>query len=393
MIKVKLEKFDERTGVREVSIKVSEKKIIGPTRTINSTELRYLNDLSIGGIKLNYDETQFFECRKSFGLLELELFSKGSSEKVNRLFINKLSQMRLENSPQNAISFFRPHIDIDIENGLPLEVTEKADLILRELAVHSDYDFVSIQDPGVTVSLDIYEKRMTAGTNDLLDASTINKKQFVAVPTIDVRTVDKDNTKDRCKLLHDMGYNLIHIVVGNKAAHLPSLEVIRDYFLDKDVALIGSNIPKTISIKNIPAISGVHHYQTFGLTTLSTLLPRSFIPRLGKNVHDSGSLVRFDKFSGFFLARGQHNFRYGEDLKCCCPICVTSKTLTGFYENHKDFTGMTNLKSKVHEVFASISEFEESRKYIGEMINYFKKREGLYELLKPKLIQRSLNSY
>ena len=70
--------------------------------------------------------------------------------------------------------------------------------------------------------------------------------------------------------------------------------------------------------------------------------------------------------------------KYGEDLKDDCPICVLSKTLTGFYEDHAEFEGLTGVKAKVHEVFASIKDFDYANKnYIGEMIEYIRSREAL----------------
>jgi hypothetical protein len=110
----------------------------------------------------------------------------------------------------------------------------------------------------------------------------------------------------------------------------------------------------------------------------------NFPPKKGKDPHAAVSplqIKRFDRLSSLFMDRGEHSLKYGEDLKCDCKICNVSETLTGFYEKHSEFKGATGLKSNVHEVIASIMEFIHSNKFIGEMREYFKTREGIGNFL------------
>jgi len=372
MMNVKLEKTDE-LGVRKVRMKIPHihETIVGPIRTVNSTETGYLENLSIAGINEDYVQVKLYESRKAFGLIELALFDKGSSKEVNEHFVNKLLQMKAEIKPESTLSIFRPHIKINPKTKLPFEVTDQANNVFMEMGIHADYDFVIIQDPGVTKNEECYIKRMESGREYIAKAQSPRKKGFIPLPTLDCRTFDVDTIKARCKKLKEGSFNAVNIVAGTMAAQVPAIEAVGKFFSDKDVALIGSNIPKYLFMGKI-RLNAIHLYQTYGLTTLSSVFPKGFVPTVGRNVHYKKNPLRFDRFTGYFLSRGEHNTQYGEDIKCTCPLCIKSKTLTGFYEDHLDYYGVTALKAKAHEVFASIDEFNESRDYIGEMESYFK---------------------
>lgn len=296
--------------------------------------------------------------------------------------MKKQREIRSELPEGETLSMFSPYVPISKKMGLPFAVSDATQQNLRELGILAGYDLIPITDPGISKGIDVYKKRITDEREAILAARTATRGNFNCAPYLDCRTLEVDSILERCKCLYDNGFNVVNVVCGG-LDYSRTIKTVGNYFKDKDTALIGTNVPKKIGRKN--PFSGIHLYQTYGLTTIAPGMPPKFQPS-GKQKDPHAAIPlheinRFDKESHYFLKRGEHSFKHGEDLKCDCQVCIDSENLTGFYEKHMKMKGVTRLKSVVHEVISSIKELQYSNKFVGEMTDYFKTREATRKFL------------
>lgn len=386
-MRVKLDSKLDETGVRKVSIKTKryENKIYGPIRVVNNTELGYLTELKSRGVyNLNYD-ADIIEIRKTFSdkdLKELESNLAFKNFKKQRAQINRLT-------PKNdSLKLFRAHTELNQKTGLPIGASDKTNEILIEMGIFHAFDFISIYEPFISSNINSYEKRMVSSREYILAAENLNRREFIPVPVIDCRNVPLDIVEARAKCLLNNNFNIANVICGGNRDNILQLRRIQKVFLDKDVFLFGTDIPKKIGRKN--PVSGIHFFQIYGLNALSTSIPKPIFPPKRTSLHDIplSSIKRFYRYDGDFISRGDHQLRNGEDLKCDCPVCA-KQTLTEFYEQGSNKKGLIALKSKIHEVYSSSKEFSESNKFYGEMKEYFRSRKALAPLVFSETQQQS----
>lgn len=366
MIKVHLDSHD--SGVRAVSLKVQgfEEKVFSPTRVITSTDLNYIPTLRAAKLPIPEYPNQVMEIMKRYNKVTLQKLRKTVKE-----FAKDKKQLRPRTTHySDKLSIFRPVFQGDFQ------ISDDDNLALMELGIHSGYNVITIQDKHRTSSVEEFERRMAKSREHIENNPTIDSKQMVAMPTININIDDPELFLAKLKAIHNNGFEMVNVICAG-LGYYPNYFHLRKFMEDKDIFVHGSNIRRMFSWKNPTSMT--HFLPLFGINSLALQMPSSFKREEQESVHDvkPTNVRRFDRWTGGYLLRGQHQMKHKENLKCSCPYC-SNETLSSFYEKHYG-QQILAIKTKAHDVYASEWEFERSREYVlsSDYVTYIKNRQYL----------------
>ena len=149
-------------------------------------------------------------------------------------------------------------------------------------------------------------------------------------------------------------------------------------FSDKDFWIHCSSGRRATWNSPIPTCQ-LHVLQRFGIDIVSIEIPMNVGGRAKPSLD-----TRYFNQEKLTIPVIRESLKDG-DLTCNCPICQQqnfselTEDLSRFVGPNKSINSVLNDFSKIHEVYASTYEFEISRERIkeGDLINYFREKEGL----------------
>lgn len=184
--------------------------------------------------------------------------------------------------------------------------------------------------------------------------------------------------------------------IGIKFASLkdfrPNLMTLAS-FSDKEFWVHCSSIKRAIWNTDLPT-SQLHMLQKYGVDTVSIEIPMA---GGGNNKNKPLSKTKYFNSEKVTIPDISESIHEGS-LTCDCPICrqqnfeELTEDLRRYAEN-RSLNAVLNDFSKIHEVYASTSEFEISRKRIidDDLNMYFREKEGLRPYSEDN--QTSLNKF
>ncbi|RLG57116.1 MAG: hypothetical protein DRN95_05915, partial [Candidatus Hydrothermarchaeota archaeon] len=258
--------------------------------------------------------------------------------------------------------------------------------VFLDLQIESGVDVVSIPDITAASEAEIFERYMVKAAEYIRDCSP----NLEPMPYIDLSLDFKHFSRKFDVILNNINtfscVGFIHRSVDNYRANYSYIWGHRD----KEIWIHLSGVPRVLKTK-FPT-SQLHIPQRYGIDTCTIQIPRNppyhsqEIASGPKNVISDPTehLRLFDRKTIGVLSFPEWYRRYGNDISCNCEIC-SGKDLNEFVETYLyDKMGEESqprliAATKLHELFASTAEFEESQRYILEnsLGEYFKEREGL----------------
>jgi len=181
--------------------------------------------------------------------------------------------------------------------------------------------------------------------------------------------------------LANQGYlNTIGIIYQNYETYAINYKILWD-IREKNIWIHCSGVPRTITNNN--PLATMHSLQRWGIDTFSVKLSRVFFPNNRTPEEQVQKIKRFYQTSLTYLSHKQWYQELGDSTYCNCAICQahSMKDFIGKYSY--DFNGDISpsnfvAATRIHELFTSREEFQESRKYIqdGELERYFQEKDS-----------------
>lgn len=359
--KVSVKNGEELKG-RVVKVYSKKGSFETPNKAPTSTELNGKKNIAFDGPFLN----PIFEITQRYTINNVS-----DLHKKNGVFSRKISEINAHSDTlvnRSLVKFF-PQIprnitlnDYDIRSFIDLQLESNINVIsLPELK----------NDMSVNEFKQNFEKYWDYVYN-------INPN-VVFMPYINL-SQDPELFRNKLDLLGE--YEGILHGIGVKFASIrefrPNLMSLAS-FSDKDFWIHCSSSKRANWNSNVPT-SQIHVLQRYGIDTVSTEIPMGGGMIKNKPVLDT----RYFNQEKVTIPKINESIHDG-DLICDCPICRQqnfndlAEDLSKFVSKQKSLNSVLNDFSKIHEVYSSTAEFEQSRKRIkeGELNNYFAQKEGL----------------
>lgn len=206
------------------------------------------------------------------------------------------------------------------------------------------------------------------------------KPNAVVMPYLNL-SQDPKLFKNKLELLsqHEGTLHCIGVKFASLREYRPNLMHLAN-FSDKNFWIHCSAGRRANWNSSIPGCQ-LHTLQRYGVDTVSVEIPSG----RSNNVKFKPSLdTRYFKRATVTIPKIKDSI-YDGHLECDCPICSNqnfedlTEDLGRFVSKNKSINSVLNDFSKIHEVYASTSEFEVSRERIkdDDLTNYFLEKDGL----------------
>jgi hypothetical protein len=336
-------------GPRTLKIQTQKVSIETPCRMITSTESRFKKDLALSPLDERSEiKAPLFELVKTPRLrtiLDLRRVN-GILNKQRKSINNSLRGF------EESITFlnlrFRkgkePPIQ-DVESLIHLQCTTKLDL-------------VSIPDLSKLSEKREFETYITHHRRDV--ESICNKE---AVPIVDMNS-SENVFKMKIETIIENGFNMIVLRCRSFSDYYANYRFIKDtkeeekvWFHMVDTFRTNPSPTATLNYTNLP--------QVFGIDTVSPLTPYG-----GGETQTPApeNTKRFDRLSFDNLPLKTQKEKYDDLLRCNCPICQ-ERTVSDYIDDYRSCRNPKEKNpiykwSRLHEIFATNSEFEMGRNFI-----------------------------
>ena len=361
-------------GPRMLRIQTKKKSIETPCRMITSTEKMFRKDLALSPLDERFEiETPLFELVKTPRLKTIQdlrrvngVLNKQRKSINNGLrgFDESITFLNLRFTGKEGEPLLQ-----DIESLIDLQCTTKLDL-------------VSIPDLSRLSEKEEFE---TYIMNHRKRVEGISNKE--AVPIIDMKN-SEDVFKMKIETAIENSFNMIVLRCRSFYNFYANYRFIEDTKKEEEVwfHMVDTfrNIPTaSLNYTNLP--------QVFGIDTVSPLTP--YAGRRPKEVAPEDT-KRFDRMSFDNLSLRIQKEKYDDQLGCNCPVCQ-EKTVSNYIEEYKSCENSKEKNplykwSRLHEIFATNSEFEIGRSFIKsqEFDHYLESRTSAQNFLSslPKRI-------
>lgn len=339
-------------GGRVLSVKTDKGEFLTPNRPVSSTEVNYKAAV---GCDDPYDN-QILEFVGIFN----EQYLMGLHTK-NGPFGNrrrKIARMARDYGDIDAMFHMQPQW-----GRRNLVYTEKDIKFLVELQYRANLEFIRIPDKSPNSKPEDFEEVV-------LGYAGLVKDQFKLepVPLLDL-AMDPDTFRRKLSIIVRNKTDTFKMVAFQHRSfeQAPAnYGYIWDY-RDEDIWFHLSGVNRLLPA-NHWTTAGLHYPQRFGIDTCARLTQQVPVIVPPKPLM---KVKRFDSGTLGIIPLEEHSQRYGDNLACKCPVCV-GKTLPDYVDTYKlDHRGIENSGTldkwnKVHEVFASTSEFDTGRDAIRE---------------------------
>lgn len=363
-IDVKLTHKDEDTGARVVEVKLSSSNSFEtPTRSITSTEHHYkvgiieriVSSSGLGQGPQTAFDNEIFQISKQHDVEQLQRYSH-----QNGVFHNaKKDVVALKNTYFDKFLIYYPIFS----NKMLYE--EKQTVGIENLKTLIDFqtnaarlENISIPESHPNQPFDSFKRDLTSLSKRAL---AYGGKQII--PYLDLG-MEASLFKQKYDYLIDIGSPIIGTAYRNYSKHYPNFRYLQQR--DDDVLIVCSGVDRywhsdwTTAYMHIPNFWGVD------ITSLESR-PAPVTP----DPKPVDEIKRFDQNSIGIIKLKKHNEIYGSNLHCNCPVC-SGKSLEQFQQDYSTNsngeidTHILDKFCKLHEAYASKSEFENERAFIKQ---------------------------
>lgn len=326
-------------GGRIVAIKTSKGELETPTRSITSTEGGYKAAVSCED---PFDNSHF-EIVQLFDETSLHSFRKKNGTYSRRLY----NAAAVRESYSDALSILNPAPKY---GGRDLRFSPTDIKLLLEMQIGSAIDLPGVPDLALNSSLASFSQHMEDAAEFALREANSD-----IVPIVDM-AMDNDAFEEKLDYLLDRGHKVVGLRQRSFTQYAPNYASVWER-RDEDVWFHLSGVPSTAPRKTV---AQMHLAQRYGIDTVSRQTRQAPVGGGG-----APKPKYFDPNTLGVVHLGDLHQAYGGSLPCNCSLCM-GRTFDDFVQTYgtspTDFPKWT----KIHEVFASTSEFETSREAIRE---------------------------
>lgn len=358
---------------RTLRIKTEKRTIETPCRMMTSTENKFKKDLALSPLdeKSNI-EMPLFELVKTprFKTVRDLRIVNGTLNKMKRSINNGIRGF------EESITFLNLRFSRN-EEPLPEDIES-----LIHLQCRTKLDLVSIPDLSRLSKKEEFESYIR---NHRKYVENVSKKEVT--PIIDMNNREQV-LKIKIETAIENNFKIIVLRCRSFDYYYPNYRFIKDTKKEEEVwfHMVDTfrDFPTTsLNYTNIP--------QVFGVDTVAPRTPYGGGETKKKLPEDT---KRFDRISFDNVSLKIQKEKYEDLLKCDCPICQ-EKTVSEYIDEYKVCKNQKEKNpiykwSRLHEIFATSSEFEIGRKFIRsqEFDNYIKSKTSARDFL-SNLTRRS----
>lgn len=372
-IDVKSKTKDEATGARIVRVKLSSSNSFEtPTRSATSTEHNYkiqvidkiASSCGLGQGPTTSFENEIFQISKLHDIGQLQRFLK-----KNGTFNNaKKEVVAKKKAYDDKFVIYYPAFSKKMfyEENRQLGIENLTTLIDFQVTA-CNLDNISIPESYPNQSFDDFKKDL-----QILSKRAVGHGGKQIIPYLDMG-MKRELLIEKYRYLIDSGYPIIGTVYRSLNQHYPNFRYLQGR--DDDVLIISSGVNRYWQSNWTTAYIHVPNFWGIDVTSLDSrpAPPEkdeygNYLPREQKPLDD---IKRFDQNSLGIIKLKDHEDNYGTDLNCTCAVC-NGKNLDEFKSEYCiDAKGNidTNILDnfcKLHETYASTSEFDNERKFIKQ---------------------------
>ncbi len=372
-IEVKSKTKDEATRARIVRVKLSSSKSFEtPTRSATSTEHNYkiqtvdkiVSSLGLGQGPPTSFENEIFQISKLHDIEQLQRFLK-----KNGTFSNAKNEVVAKKKAYNdKLVIYYPAFSKKMfyEDNLQLGIENLTTLIDFQVTA-CNLENISIPESHPNQSFDGFKKDL-----QILSKRAIGHGGKQIIPYLDMG-MEHELFIEKYRYLIDSGYPVIGTVYRSLNEHYPNFRYLQDR--DDDILIICSGVNRYWQSNWTTAYIHVPNFWGIDVTSLESkpAPPKkdqfgNYLPREPKLIDD---IKRFDQSSLGIIKLKSHKNRYGTDLNCDCAVC-SGKNIDDFKNEYsRDSKGNIDTDiletfCKLHETYASTSEFNNERKFIEQ---------------------------
>ncbi|MBU7026540.1 MAG: hypothetical protein HXS48_06330 [Theionarchaea archaeon] len=334
-------------GPRTLKIRTKKNIIETPCRMITSTETKFRKDLALSPLDKRFEiETPLFERVYTPKLKTIQDFKRvnGALDRVKNSINRSLRGF------DEGISFLNlrfkkdgePPLD-DIESLIHLQCSTKLDLVsipdLNELSNKKDYE--------------IYVRKHRKYVEN------ISNKE--AAPIVDMNNTE-DVFRNKIDTIIENGFKLAVLRCRSFNYYYANYKYLRDTKKEEEIWF---HMVDTLRDHPYTPLNYTNLPQIFGIDTVSPRTPygggevKATIPEDTK---------RFDRLSFDNLPLKEQRRRYDGSLGCTCLVCQ-DRTVSEYIEEYEICENKKERNpvykwSRIHEIFATNSEFQIGRKFI-----------------------------
>lgn len=373
--KVKILYGGEPFKGRVIEVQNSLETFQTPNRIPASTEIN-------AKINLHFDEpwdNEVFEIANRFNKIEdIQKYHRknGSFSRKRRTITSYVEKFK-------GYSLVKYHPQI----ALGIKLDRRDILVLIDLQMESGCDVITIPEPYSGCSVNDFEKNLNIGWEYI---STFNQ-DLEAMPYISMNQ-DNDLFERKLDLLKNFEHELM--CIGVRYASLsdcrPNLYSLAEF--SSNDFWIHCSAGRRYPYYKTP-YGHLHALQRYGIDTFSVEVPQ---PPVRSSKKKGVENIRYFDRRTIMYPHISEVLSTDGHLPCGCPICQ-NLSIDEFISKVRDIGPEDEIQlrvndaSKVHDVYTSTKEFENSRLIIKEddLKEYFKSKEGLkpyyYQMTQSKL--------
>jgi len=361
-------KHGGRLQGRVVKVSSKKKSFETPTKAPTSTEINGKRNISFDGPFMN----PVFEIAQRY----LKIENVHSLHRKNGVFSRKISEINAY--ADSLVDRYLVKYFPQIPNGI--ELSDRDIRTLIDLQLESNINLITIPEPSNDCSPEIFQKNFT----DYWEYIAEVKPTATAMPYLSLKQ-DHELFDNKLNILKEYEHSLhtIGIKFASMREYRPNLMSLAE-FSEYDFWVHCSAGRRVSNWREVSPGGQLHALQRYGVYTVSIEIP------MGGGASDKDyTTTRYFNRTGVTIPQIIKSVDSEGNLQCGCPICSgqnledVAGNLNRFTSDKRPLRSVVSDFSKVHEVFASTSEFDVSRQKIKEdsLKDYFNEKEGLKDHL------------
>ncbi len=372
-IDVKSKIKDEATGARIVRVKLSSSKSFEtPTRSATSTEHNYriqaidkiVSSSGLGQGPSTSFENEIFQVSKIHDIEQLQRFLKknGTFNSAKKEVVAKKKayedKLVVYYPAFSGKMFYKENKQLGIQNLTTL---------IDFQVTGCNLDNISVPESHPNQNFDDFKKDL-----QILSKRALGHGGKQIIPYLDMG-MEHELFIEKYRYLIDSGYPIIGTVYRSLNEHYPNFRYLQER--DDDILIICSGVDRYWRSNWTTAYLHVPNFWGIDVTSLESkpAPPKkdkfgNYLPKVQKPIDD---IKRFDQSSLGIITLQAHEHSYGTALNCPCAVC-NGKNLDEFkLEYSIDAKGNIDTDildnfCKLHETYASTSEFNNEREFIRQ---------------------------
>jgi len=391
-------KHGGRLQGRVVKVSSKKKSFETPTKAPTSTEINGKRNISFDGPFMN----PVFEIAQRY----LKIENVHSLHRKNGVFSRKISEINAY--ADSLVDRYLVKYFPQIPNGI--ELSDRDIRTLIDLQLESNINLITIPEPSNDCSPEIFQKNFT----DYWEYIAEVKPTATAMPYLSLKQ-DHELFDNKLNILKEYEHSLhtIGIKFASMREYRPNLMSLAEFSeydfwvhcsagrrvsnwrevspggqlhaLQRYGVWVHCSAGRRVSNwREVSPGGQLHALQRYGVDTVSIEIP------MGGGASDKDyTTTRYFNRTGVTIPQIIKSVDSEGNLQCGCPICSgqnledVAGNLNRFTSDKRPLRSVVSDFSKVHEVFASTSEFDVSRQKIKEdsLKDYFNEKEGLKDHL------------